>query len=68
MVATLAEPPSLIRRKEIVQLFRQRIQDRRRTKLKKSERETLALTLRDQLIYLAQAETDTPQAIQKLCQ
>ncbi|MGF1522660.1 MAG: protelomerase family protein [Leptolyngbyaceae cyanobacterium] len=64
----LSQSPDLARRDDIIQAFRQRIQGQRRTKLNLDERQTLALILRDRLIHLAAAGTDTPEAIQTLCQ
>ena len=64
----LSQSPDLTQRDDIIQAFRQRIQGQRRTKLNFDERQTLALILRDRLIQLTAAGTDTPEAIQTLCQ
>lgn len=59
--------PALPKRHEIVELFRQRIQAGCRTKLKRSERQTLAKLFLDRLIQMAADETDSCDAIQRLC-
>ncbi|MEL7314615.1 MAG: protelomerase family protein, partial [Cyanobacteria bacterium J06559_3] len=68
MIALCSPSPDTSDRDSIVQRFRHRIENRRYTKLNKAERQALAVLLSDRLIQLAEAGTDTPEAIQALCQ